>query len=225
MKQTRFVTGLVLLTVVLIIAASGSPLAIDSLDKQESIKDEKVIAESGNAETVLMSFHNADKLTVNVLDTNTEESLPIGLQKKTETSSVIIESNDSVKTTKKKSNYKKKEKKEKKIKKKTGKKNKRLKSGYTSGGTYKITGYCSCASCCGKTTGITASGTKAKAGRTIAADTSVLPFGTKVIINGHTYTVEDRGGAIRGNKIDLYFSSHAKALEWGVRYVEVYVKK
>ena len=87
---------------------------------------------------------------------------------------------------------------------------------------YKITGYCSCSKCCGSATGRTASGTVATAGRTIAASSS-LPFGTKVNINGHTYTVEDRGGAIKGNKIDIYFSSHAQALAWGVKYLPVEV--
>ena len=48
-------------------------------------------------------------------------------------------------------------------------------------------------------------------------------FGTKVVINGVTYTVEDRGGAIQGNRIDIYMNSHAEALAWGVRYVEVEV--
>lgn len=87
-------------------------------------------------------------------------------------------------------------------------------------GVYKITGYCSCAKCCGKATGRTASGTVATAGRTVAAS-AALPYGTKVNINGHTYTVEDRGGAIKGNKIDIYFSSHAQALAWGVKYLPV----
>ena len=89
-------------------------------------------------------------------------------------------------------------------------------------GVYKITGYCSCARCCGKATGRTASGTIATAGRTVAAS-AALPYGTKVNINGHTYTVEDRGGAIKGNKIDIYFSSHAQALAWGVKYLPVEV--
>lgn len=87
-------------------------------------------------------------------------------------------------------------------------------------GVYKITGYCSCSKCCGKATGRTSSGTIATAGRTIAAS-AALPYGTKVNINGHTYTVEDRGGAIKGNKIDIFFSSHAQALAWGVRYLPV----
>ena len=88
------------------------------------------------------------------------------------------------------------------------------------GEIYKITAYCSCAKCCGKTNGITAAGTKATAGRTIAAS-SKFALGTKLNINGHTYTVEDRGGAIKGNKIDIYVNSHAEALAWGVRYLPV----
>lgn len=87
---------------------------------------------------------------------------------------------------------------------------------------YKITAYCSCAKCCGKATGRTAMGTKATAGRTVAAS-SKFAFGTKLNINGHVYTVEDRGGAIKGNKIDIYVNSHAEALAWGVRYLPVSV--
>ena len=92
----------------------------------------------------------------------------------------------------------------------------------TTSGTqvYKITAYCSCAKCCGKATGRTAMGTKATAGRTVAAS-GKFAFGTKLNINGHVYTVEDRGGAINGNKIDIYVNSHAEALAWGVRYLPV----
>ena len=84
----------------------------------------------------------------------------------------------------------------------------------TTSGTqvYKITAYCSCAKCCGKAT----------AGRTVAAS-GKFAFGTKLNINGHVYTVEDRGGAINGNKIDIYVNSHAEALAWGVRYLPVSV--
>lgn len=95
------------------------------------------------------------------------------------------------------------------------------KSGLVSLGTYKITAYCGCAKCCGKTDGITASGTHVTAGRTIAAPPEI-PFGTKLVINGHTYTVEDRGGAIKGNRIDIYFNTHEEALQWGVKYLEVF---
>ena len=92
----------------------------------------------------------------------------------------------------------------------------------TGGKTYKITAYCSCSKCCGKSTGRTASGTKATAGRTVAAPSN-FAFGTKLNIGGHIYTVEDRGGAIKGNKIDIYVSSHQAALQWGVRYLPVSV--
>ena len=94
----------------------------------------------------------------------------------------------------------------------------------TSAGTYKITAYCSCAKCCGKATGRTASGTKATAGRTVAAS-SQFAFGTQLNIGGHVYTVEDRGGAINGNKIDIYVNSHSEALRWGVKYLPVNVVK
>ena len=87
---------------------------------------------------------------------------------------------------------------------------------------FKITAYCACAKCCDVETGITASGTRATAGRTIAAS-SQYAFGTKMIINGKEYIVEDRGGAITGNKIDLYMDSHADALVWGVKYLPVEV--
>ena len=80
---------------------------------------------------------------------------------------------------------------------------------------YTLTAYCHCAKCCGKSNGITASGAKAVEGVTIAADTRKLPFGTRVVINGHTYIVQDRGGAIKGNRIDIYFSTHEKALKFG----------
>ena len=89
-------------------------------------------------------------------------------------------------------------------------------------GRYKVTAYCSCIKCCGKTNGITASGTKASANNTVAAP-GTFAFGTKLLINGHVYTVEDRGGAIQGNRIDIYMNSHAEALAWGVRYLDVEV--
>lgn len=96
----------------------------------------------------------------------------------------------------------------------------------TSGGVkiYKITAYCPCSICCGKyASGYTASGTKATEGRTVAASSN-LPFGTKLLINGKEYVVEDRGGAVKGNHIDMYVDTHSEALRWGVRYLPVEVK-
>ncbi|MBR1673998.1 MAG: 3D domain-containing protein [Eubacterium sp.] len=91
-------------------------------------------------------------------------------------------------------------------------------------GEFVATAYCACVYCCGKTDGITASGTQCTAGRTIAADTSIFPFGTELVIDGHTYVVEDVGGAIGGHRIDIYFDSHQEALNYGRRTVQVYSK-
>ena len=84
---------------------------------------------------------------------------------------------------------------------------------------YVATGYCPCAKCCGKNTGITASGAKAQAGVTVAMP-SRFKFGTKIEIKGMgKYIVQDRGGAIKGNKIDIYFNTHQEALNFGRRTV------
>ncbi|MDO4302175.1 MAG: peptidoglycan DD-metalloendopeptidase family protein [Clostridia bacterium] len=89
-------------------------------------------------------------------------------------------------------------------------------------GLFTITGYCPCKICCGKyspeVTGkpsSTASGTSPAANRTIAVDPKVIPLGSKVLINGHIYTAEDTGGAIKGNKIDIYYATHQEALAQG----------
>lgn len=87
---------------------------------------------------------------------------------------------------------------------------------------FKVTAYCSCAKCCGKVTGRTASGSHAVAGKTVAAS-GQFAFGTKLNINGQEYTVEDRGGAIQGNRIDIYMNSHTEAVAWGVKYLPVQV--
>lgn len=90
-------------------------------------------------------------------------------------------------------------------------------------GEFKLTAYCPCIICCGKSDGITSSGTKATARRTIAVDPRQVPYGTELIIDGHTYVAEDCGGAIKGNRIDVYFESHQEALEFGVQHKEVFI--
>lgn len=88
---------------------------------------------------------------------------------------------------------------------------------------YTITFYCPCAKCCGKTDGITASGTKATAGRTIAAPKS-FAFGTQLHVIGlGSYVVEDRGGSIKGNRLDIYVDSHDEALRLGKQQREVVI--
>ena len=101
------------------------------------------------------------------------------------------------------------------------------------------TGYCSCEKCCSwerswfgfgepvfssgplkgkrKQIGVTASGGQARVG-TVAADTRVLPIGTLVYIAGFGWgRVEDQGGAIQGDKLDIWFDDHDKARQWGRR--------
>ena len=88
-------------------------------------------------------------------------------------------------------------------------------------GRFKISAYCHCSKCCGKSDGITATGTKVTANRTIAVDPKVIPLGSQVIIDGKIYIAEDVGGGIKGNRIDMYFPTHQEALNWGIKYKDV----
>jgi 3D (Asp-Asp-Asp) domain-containing protein len=96
--------------------------------------------------------------------------------------------------------------------------------------TMQVTAYCACTKCCGKNAeGLTASGKSVRynGGRFVAADTRVLPFGTKVMIpgynNGRAVEVIDTGSAIKGNKLDVFFASHETAKQWGRRTLTVTV--
>lgn len=102
--------------------------------------------------------------------------------------------------------------------------------GETSGtyvGSFWVTAYCPCSICCGAYSNpsnpTTASGAPAVEGVTCAAS-SEYAFGTELIIDGHTYTVQDRGGAVNGNHVDIYFSTHQAALNFATGYYDVYVK-
>ncbi len=85
-----------------------------------------------------------------------------------------------------------------------------------------VTAYCPCEKCCGRwADGSFADGSPV-GGKAIAADTSIYPFGTTFDVPGYgVASVKDRGGAIKGNKLDLYFSSHKAALEWGRQHITV----
>jgi len=109
-----------------------------------------------------------------------------------------------------------------------------------------VTAYCACRKCCEwkrkwgccllptvyatgpnkgkrKQVGITADGSQAGKG-TIAADTSLYPFGTILYVPGYGWgEVHDRGRAIRGNHIDVFFKSHKRALKWGRQRLDVEV--
>jgi 3D (Asp-Asp-Asp) domain-containing protein len=95
-------------------------------------------------------------------------------------------------------------------------------------GEFILTGYCPCPICCGAWSNmdnpITASGSSAVANHTVAVDTSVIPFGTEILINGQVYVAEDRGSAIIGNHIDIFFATHEEAKSWGKQTGSVYVK-
>ena len=108
---------------------------------------------------------------------------------------------------------------------------------YISLGIFTLTAYCPCVRCCGiwskqhpsrindpNFVQKTASGMIPAAGRTVAVDTNVIPFGTVLIIDGHEYVAEDRGGAIRGNRIDIYFETHSEAWNFGRQNAEVFIK-
>lgn len=90
--------------------------------------------------------------------------------------------------------------------------------------TATLTAYCPCAKCCGKSDGITASGTQATAGRTVAVDTRLIPYGTEISIDGKTYIAEDCGGKVKGYTIDVFFDSHEEALNFGrqIKTVKIY---
>ena len=90
-------------------------------------------------------------------------------------------------------------------------------------GQFLLTAYCPCSRCCGKSDGITATGTVATQGRTIAVDPRVISYGSEVIINGNTYIAEDCGGFIDGNRIDVFFNNHDEAWNFGVQYADVYL--
>lgn len=77
---------------------------------------------------------------------------------------------------------------------------------------------------------ITSTGTRAKRQidgfSTIAVDPRVIPYGTKLYVDGYGYAIaEDCGGAIKGNIIDVYFNSEYEARMWGVKWINIYLLK
>ena len=102
-------------------------------------------------------------------------------------------------------------------------------------GTFKLTAYCACQKCCGSyaldrpvdengnVIVYGSIGVRLEAGVSIAVDPRVIPYGTQVVINGHTYKAHDTGGNIVGNRIDVYFDNHQEAWDFGTQYAEVFV--
>lgn len=98
-------------------------------------------------------------------------------------------------------------------------------------GVFEVTGYCNDEKCTGKDTfdqgyGITKSGKIARWGM-VAVDPKMIPLGTKLKIEGFDTIFEssDIGGAIKKNKIDIWFPTHQDALNWGRQKRKVWIVK
>ena len=93
-------------------------------------------------------------------------------------------------------------------------------------GMFRTTGYCPCRKCCGKYGGkSTSTGAVPRSNHTIAVDPKVIPYGTKLMINGIIYTAEDCGGAVKGKHVDIFYDTHAQASSHGSRSMEVFLVK
>lgn len=90
-------------------------------------------------------------------------------------------------------------------------------------GIFKTTGYCPCQRCSEGWGRSTSTGAIATANHTIAVDPNVIPYGTKVMINGVVYTAEDKGGGVKGNHIDIFYNTHGETQAQGTQYAEVFV--
>ncbi len=100
----------------------------------------------------------------------------------------------------------------------------------------RVTAYCQKSCCCGNSAdGITANGHRIKPGEKFCAADKRFAFGTMFKIPGYNegqpMPCWDRGGKIKGNCIDVYFddkdgkSGHQRAVEWGVKYLNVEIAK
>lgn len=104
------------------------------------------------------------------------------------------------------------------------KKLKRKKHKKRKGVQFLTTAYCPCCDCSEGYGKITSTGKIPEQGITIAVDPKVIPYGTKVKIKGlGTFIAEDCGGAIKGNRIDIYFESHADTERFGVQRRTVFI--
>jgi len=97
----------------------------------------------------------------------------------------------------------------------------RIPSGHwENAGRHRMTHYCPCRKCNGSNAGRTASGAPMQVGRTVATGRQ-YPFGTRLLINGTIYTVEDRG--VPNGCIDILVGSHAEANRRGLFHTNVFI--
>jgi 3D (Asp-Asp-Asp) domain-containing protein len=102
-------------------------------------------------------------------------------------------------------------------------------------GRFELTAYCSCYQCCGEYAlnrpidengdeiVFGSIGQRLYQGVSIAVDPKVIPYGSTVLIGSSKYIAHDCGGAIKGNKIDIYFNNHSDARSFGRQHQEVYL--
>ena len=102
-------------------------------------------------------------------------------------------------------------------------------------GEFKITAYCACEKCCGvwaQNRPIDEFGNQIvrgcagdilKGDYSVAVDFNVIPYGSNIVIDGKVYKAQDCGGAIKGNRIDIYLPCHQSALDFGIQYKTVYI--
>lgn len=102
-------------------------------------------------------------------------------------------------------------------------------------GKFTITSYCSCEICCGEWATdrpmldnrelvVTSSGSIAEQGVTVAVDPKVIPYGTKIYIEGIGVRIaQDTGKAIKGNRLDVYYDSHEEARHEGIYSRNVWI--
>lgn len=102
-------------------------------------------------------------------------------------------------------------------------------------GEFELTAYCSCYKCCGEYAlnrpidengneiVLGSIGQRLYQGVSIAVDPNVIPYGSKVLINGKEYIAHDCGGAIKQNRIDVYFNNHSDARVFGRQWHDVYL--
>lgn len=86
-----------------------------------------------------------------------------------------------------------------------------------------VTAYCPCEKCCGRWAkfGLTRIGVRPRQGWTVAADPRVFPLRSCVLIDGKKYRVQDTGSAIKGARIDVFFSSHETAAAYAVKRLSI----
>ena len=72
---------------------------------------------------------------------------------------------------------------------------------------------------------LTATGHEPRVGF-IAVDPNIIPLGSKVYVDGYGFaTAADTGGAIKGNRIDLFFETEEECFDWGNRSAKVFLLK